>query len=86
MDKNPNALDGKHRRLVLFGHSSGISRKEFVRVAYGAFKTAGKEDALVAALTKQIEAGQNRARRVLARRGQPDYVIIPANALGRVVI
>ncbi len=45
----------------------GISRSEFIRLAYGAFKEAGREDQLVAALENQIKRGENRARRVLAR-------------------
>ncbi|MBM4035256.1 MAG: hypothetical protein FJ291_26225 [Planctomycetes bacterium] len=68
MDKNPNEPPPAARRFAFFlGYVAGISRKEFVRLAYGAFKGAGKEEALVAALTKQVEGGANRARRVLAR-------------------
>ena len=68
MDRNPN-LAGPHVRRFAFSHGylAGVSRKEFIRIAYGAFKTAAKENALVEALLKQIESGDNRARRVLAR-------------------
>ncbi len=47
--------------------SGGVSRKEFVRLAYGVFKEAGKQQDLVAVLEKKIAAGENRLRRVLAR-------------------
>ena len=50
-----------------WGVSTGISRKEFIRLAYGEFKSAGKEDALVAKLQACIAAGENTSRRVLAR-------------------
>jgi HEAT repeat protein len=46
---------------------AGTTRKEYVRLAYGALKTAGHEDALVADLERGIGAGTNRLRRVLAR-------------------
>ena len=45
----------------------GVSRKEFVRLAYGVFKEAGQQADLVATLEKKIAAGENRLRRVLAR-------------------
>ena len=45
----------------------GVSRKEFIRLACGEFKSTGQEPALVAELQQQIDAGQNRARRVLAQ-------------------
>jgi HEAT repeat protein len=45
----------------------GVSRKEFIRLTHGEFKSAGREPALVAELQQQIDAGQNRARRVLAQ-------------------
>ena len=45
----------------------GVSRKEFVRLAYGVFKDAGKQQELSAALEKKIATGENRLRRVLAR-------------------
>ena len=57
------ADSGWHR----FGVSAGVSRKEFLRLLYGVFKTAGKEEALVAALQSQIDKGDNRVRRLLAR-------------------
>lgn len=47
--------------------AAGVSRKEFIRIAYGAFGAAGEADILIRALSDQIEAADNRARRVLAR-------------------
>ncbi|MEN8219183.1 MAG: HEAT repeat domain-containing protein [Pseudomonadota bacterium] len=44
-----------------------LSYKEFIRLAYGAFKEASKEDELVAKLQQAIAQGQNATRRVLAR-------------------
>lgn len=41
--------------------------KEFIRLAYGEFKTAGKEADLAAALQKAIDLGNNPLRRILAR-------------------
>jgi len=68
IDRNPNLRRPDRRRLrTPFGYVAGVSRKEFIRIAYGAFKTAGKEDDLIAALQAQIEDNDNRARRVLAR-------------------
>ncbi len=59
--------------------SRGISRKEFIRLAYGEFKEAGKENELVATLMNAIEAGDKRLRRVLARmclhEGQTDTAL-----------
>lgn len=46
---------------------SGVSRPEFIRLAYGALKTNGHERVLVNQLTDRIAAGQNRLRRVLAQ-------------------
>jgi HEAT repeat protein len=54
------------RRLFL-GLLRGVSRKEYIRLAYGEFKAAKKIDRLIAALQGQIAAGQNRARRIMAR-------------------
>ncbi len=58
-------------RTRAFGHvwggSAGVSRKEFIRLAYGAMKDVGKEGELIDQLTRRIEAGDNRFRRVLAR-------------------
>ena len=59
------SLPGRH--YSDWGASAGISRKEFIRLVYGALKAAGKESDLSKALKEQIEAGENRARRVLAR-------------------
>ncbi|NQT38597.1 MAG: hypothetical protein HQ581_13960, partial [Planctomycetes bacterium] len=56
-----------NRSYRYFWRSAGVSRKEFVRLVYGVFKEAGKEDALVAMLQKEIDGGENRLRRVLAR-------------------
>jgi predicted negative regulator of RcsB-dependent stress response len=65
LDNNQSLMGEPYRGgWAVFG---GLSRKEFIRLAYGAFKAAGKEDDLVAALTQRIEAGENRLRRVLAR-------------------
>lgn len=50
-----------------WGLSVGVSRKEFIRLAYGEFKTAGQEDALVAALQQQLAGGALRTQRLLAR-------------------
>ena len=58
-----------HTRLYAYhgGSSSGISRKEFIRLTYGEFKAAGKEDYLVKALEAKVVEGMNAARRLLAR-------------------
>jgi HEAT repeat protein len=45
----------------------GVARKEFIRLAYGEFKSAGQELALLEDLQQQIDRGENRARRVLAQ-------------------
>ncbi len=45
----------------------GVARKEFIRLAYGEFKNAKREGALVELLQKQIDQGDNRAQRVLAQ-------------------
>lgn len=67
MDRNPG-LGVPAGVWVGFGSGPlGLSRKEFIRLAFGQFKASGKEDALVTALTRQIEGGRNAARRVLAR-------------------
>ena len=50
-----------------FWTNGGVSPKEFVRLAYGVFKEAGKQQDLVVMLEKKIAAGENRLRRVLAR-------------------
>ena len=47
--------------------SDGLTRKEFVRLAYGIFREAGKQQNLVAVLEQKIAAGENRLRRVLAQ-------------------
>jgi len=44
-----------------------LSYKEFIRLAYGAFKEGGKENELIAALTQNIALGQNATRRILAQ-------------------
>jgi HEAT repeat protein len=95
LDRNPNlvhleslppelaALPVKQpiapRRFGYGSGSSGVSRKEFIRLAYGEFKTAGLENALQEALQKQIATGENRARRVLAQvrlhQGQRDAAL-----------
>ena len=95
MDRNPNlghletlppelaALPVKKpdssRRFGYGSGSSGVSRKEFIRLAYGEFKTAGRENVLLDMLQKQIASGENRARRVLAQvrlhQGQRDAAL-----------
>lgn len=45
----------------------GVARKEFIRLAQGEFKIVGREPELLAELQKQIEARDNRARRVMAQ-------------------
>ena len=51
------------RSFSMFG-PIGISRKEYIRLAYGALKD--DENGLVNAIRAQINKGDNRARRVLA--------------------
>ncbi|MBC7816196.1 MAG: hypothetical protein IAG10_04790, partial [Planctomycetaceae bacterium] len=57
----------------------GATRSEFIRLAFGTLKTAGREEELVKTLTTRIEAGENRLRRVLAQvrllQGQPDAAL-----------
>ncbi len=55
------------RRGVWRGASAGISRKEYVRLAFGEFNAQGKTDILYDAVQEQIAHGQNRARRVMSR-------------------
>ena len=50
-----------------FGRASGVSRKEFIRLVYGDFQSRGQAAELVTALNERIKAGENRARRTLAR-------------------
>ena len=58
----------------------GTSRKEYIRLVYGEFKTAGREGTLIRTLEGQISAGHNAARRVLARvrmhQGQTDAALV----------
>jgi HEAT repeat protein/predicted negative regulator of RcsB-dependent stress response len=49
------------------GPSPRMSRKEFVRLAYGAFKEAGEEETMVGMIQREIDKRENRLRRVLAR-------------------
>lgn len=80
LDKNPNLVSkekvpaGSYPELPLFTgdaiasrYFQGISRREFIRLAYGELKDSGCEAQLVELLEKQISGGQNRARRILAR-------------------
>lgn len=50
-----------------FAGSSGIARREFIRLAYGQFKAAAREPALITAVQARIDAGHNPARRLMAR-------------------
>ena len=50
-----------------FGRSSGVSRKEFLRLVYGDFQTRHDIDWLFQQLNQRIAANDNRARRILAR-------------------
>jgi HEAT repeat protein len=58
------------------GGGIGVTRTSFLRLAFGTLKNAGHEAELLNALTKPIEAGNNRLRRVLAQvrlqQGDPD--------------
>ncbi|HLQ46744.1 MAG TPA: hypothetical protein VK137_18515, partial [Planctomycetaceae bacterium] len=58
---------------------TGVTRSEFIRLAFGALKTAGKEEELVKSLAARIDAGENRLRRVLAQvrllQGQPEAAL-----------
>ncbi len=47
--------------------TAGVSRKEYLRLVYGEFKGFGQEGALIGELQKQLDAGDNRARRLLAQ-------------------
>lgn len=47
--------------------ATGVARTEYIRLTLGEFKAAGREESLIAVLRKQIEDGDNRARRVLAQ-------------------
>ncbi|MDB5384973.1 MAG: hypothetical protein JWM11_619, partial [Planctomycetaceae bacterium] len=61
---------GERRALTILrsmNNSAGVSPKEYIRLAFGAFKTAGKEAELVESLEGRIRAGENRLRRVLAQ-------------------
>ena len=56
----PATLAVRRARHLRYGFSSGVSRKEFIRLAYGEFKSAAKEPELVAAIESRIERGENR--------------------------
>lgn len=58
---------GELRGLWRGGYSSGVSRKEFVRLAFGFFKQTGHDVDLVQELSTRIDAGENRVRRLFAR-------------------
>ena len=95
MNRNPNLTPQEPmpapmpalpvRNAPAFNHfgfgpgTMGVSRKEFIRLTHGEFKSAGREPALVAELQQQIDAGQNCARRVLAQvrlhQGQRDAAL-----------
>ena len=59
--------------------TAGVSRKEYLRLVYGEFKSVGRENAMVAELQKAVDAGDNRVRRVLAQlrlhQGQTDSAL-----------
>ncbi len=74
MDRNPNLKPGSPATLGYSlggfpggGAYGGVSRKEFIRLAHGAFKDQGQETELIARLEESIRGGENRLRRVLAR-------------------
>ena len=50
-----------------FDRSSGVSRKEFLRLVYGDFQTHREVEFLFQRLNQRIAANDNRARRTLAR-------------------
>lgn len=47
--------------------SAGVSRKEFIRLAYGAFAQSGRPAEIEETITSAIKAGDNAKRRLLAR-------------------
>jgi len=59
--------DQRHPYMFPGGYSSGISRLEFVRLTFGEYKSAGKEDDLIALLKSEMAENNNPARRLLAR-------------------
>jgi HEAT repeat protein/predicted negative regulator of RcsB-dependent stress response len=69
----PRQLAAEARGKFGFGYGygegapAGITAKEFLRLAYGEFKTAGREARLVETLQAELKLGKNRLRRVLAR-------------------
>lgn len=62
----PERVESRARR-TLWRASAGISRKEFLRLAYGEFALAGQADQFGRFFEGRIAAGENGARRVLAR-------------------
>ena len=83
MDHNPNLGEraSSFNNFAIYGFSrfSGISRKEFVRLAYGIFKNSGKEEVLLKALTDEINSGNNVASRtsaiVQSQKGNQDEAL-----------
>lgn len=69
MDMDPvlPAMGPKSAVGYFRGGDAGLSRTTFVRLAYGEMQSAGRQDALIAALQQQIDRGRNAARRVLAQ-------------------
>ncbi|HBC88879.1 MAG TPA: hypothetical protein DCZ94_18200 [Lentisphaeria bacterium] len=61
--ENAAIIDHSH----IFEGYGGLSRVEFIRLAYGAFKELGKEDELIKPLEEQVHKGENRSLRVLAQ-------------------
>ena len=70
MDRNPDGVGvpyGAAEGDRFVDSQAGITRKEYLRQAYGELQAQGKESALAAALQEQIAKPDNRARRVLAQ-------------------
>ncbi|HEY3285044.1 MAG TPA: HEAT repeat domain-containing protein [Armatimonadota bacterium] len=62
-----------------WGSAAGISRKEYLRLALGELKRAGKLGEVASDLRHRIASGDNRARRVLAwlllQEGRPTHAL-----------
>ena len=77
--KNYRRGPGGHIHRRFHGFTAGMARKEYIRLAYGFMKSAGREEELTAALEKQVQQPVNRARRVLAavrlHQNQPEAAL-----------